>query len=316
MEQIAVVIPCYRVGALVLDVIARIGPEVEWIFVIDDACPVHTGEVVLQKCTDARVQVIEHVANSGVGGAVISGYKAALRTSASIVVKIDGDGQMDPTLIPKLCKSIVSGGADYVKGNRFYRLNDVSSMPAVRLLGNLFLSFLTKMSSGYWQLFDPTNGFTAIHKAVLQELNLDAISKRYFFESDMLYHLNQLRAVVAEMPMIATYNNELSSLKPAKMIWPFLQKNLCNVIRRILYTYFLRNFSIASLELLLSIPLVIFGSVYGIYHWFHAVITSTQSAPGIVMAAALPLIIGTQFGLSWLNFDVSNQPRFPIHNLL
>lgn len=314
--SIAVVIPCYRVGDLVLDVIARIGNEVGWIFVVDDQCPVQTGDLVEARCTDQRVKVLRHALNQGVGGATITGYKAALGTQAKVIVKIDGDGQMNPDLIPKLTRAILSGRADYVKGNRFHRIRDVRDMPPLRLLGNAALSFLTKLSSGYWQLFDPTNGFTAIHRLVLFEIDFDALSKRYFFESDLLYNLNQVRAVVEEMPMQSVYADEPSSLSPLKMIFPFFKGNAKNFLRRILYTYFVRNFSAATLELLFSIPMVLFGMVYGFIHWINGLGSGHSAAPGIVMAAALPLIIGVQLFLSWLNYDVSAQPSQPIHVLL
>lgn len=312
-SPIAVVIPCYRVGRLVLDVIAKMGPEVGWIFVVDDKCPVQTGDLVEAECTDPRVRVVRHAENQGVGGATVTGYKAAASTPAKVVVKIDGDGQMDPAFIPQLSRAILLGRSDYVKGNRFYRISDVRGMPALRLLGNACLSFLTKLSSGYWQLFDPTNGFTAIHRAVLSELDLDKLAKRYFFESDLLYNLNQVRAVVSEMPMHAVYADEPSSLSPMKVLLPFFRGNMHNFFRRVLYTYFVRNFSVASLELLLSIPLVLLGLIYGTTHWLESVHNGQPSAPGIVMAAALPLIIGTQLLLSWLNYDVAAQPTQPIH---
>ncbi|WP_233843951.1 glycosyltransferase [Dyella sp. 2HG41-7] len=311
--KIAVVIPCYRVGKLVLDLIPRIGSEVGWIFIVDDACPVNTGDLVLAECKDSRVHVIKHAQNQGVGGATITGYKAAAQTAAIAVVKLDGDGQMDPALIGRLSRPIVAGRSDYVKGNRFHRIRDVSSMPWVRLFGNAGLSFLTKLSSGYWQLFDPTNGFTAIHRDVLQELELDNIAKRYFFESDMLYNLNQVRAVVTEMPMWAVYGDEPSSLNPAKVMLPFLKGNLRNFGRRLVYSYFIRNFSLASLELLFSIPLILFSIFYGGWHWVEGRISGLPTVPGIVMTAALPLIIGVQLFLSWLNYDVANQPTQPIH---
>lgn len=313
---IAVVIPCYRVGRRVLDVITRIGPEVGWVFVVDDACPLHSGGLVMAECDDPRVQVIEHQENQGVGGATISGYKAALATGAQVVVKLDGDGQMDPALIPNLVRPIRLGRADYVKGNRFYRIGDVSGMPAIRLIGNAGLSFLTKLSSGYWQLFDPTNGFTAIQRDVLAEVNLDTLARRYFFESDMLYGLNQLRAVVSEMPMPAIYADEPSSLRPMRVIGHFFRGNLRNFLRRVVYTYFIRNFSLATIELLLSLPLILFGLCYGLMHWAHALHSGVPAASGVVMAAALPLIIGTQLLLSWLNYDVSNQPVQPVHLML
>lgn len=311
--RIAVVIPCYRVGRLVLDLIPRIGREVGWIFVVDDACPINTGDLVLAECRDPRVHVIKHIQNQGVGGATITGYKAAASTAATVIVKLDGDGQMDPALIARLSRPIITGRADYVKGNRFHRIRDVSSMPWIRLFGNAGLSFMTKLSSGYWQLFDPTNGFTAIHCDVLQELELDNIAKRYFFESDMLYNLNQVRAVVTEMPMWAVYGEEPSSLNPAKVLLPFLKGNLRNFGRRLVYSYFIRNFSLASLELLFSIPLILFSICYGGWHWIEGNISGFPTVPGIVMAAALPLIIGVQLFLSWLNYDIANQPTQPIH---
>jgi glycosyltransferase involved in cell wall biosynthesis len=312
-RAIAVVIPCYKSGELVLDVIRRIGPEVGWIFVIDDCCPIHTGQTVLEKCADPRVTVLFHAENEGVGGAVITGYNAAVETAASVAVKIDGDGQMAPELIPQLCSSILSGQADYAKGNRFHIAGGVASMPALRLIGNIGLSFITKASSGYWQLFDPTNGYTAIHTRVLSELDTTKIARRYFFESDMLFRLNLLRAVVAEMPMKAIYEGEPSSLSPMKIIAPFLKGNARNFFKRIVYRYFISDFSLASLELVAAIPLLAFGIIYGIDHLIANKVNGATASAGIVMASALPIILGFQLLLSWLNYDVSTQPVRALH---
>lgn len=312
-SRIAVVIPCFRVACQVLGVIARIGPEVGWIIVVDDACPEGTADVVEAHCRDPRVRVIRHEENQGVGGAMLTGYAACIGLPATAVVKLDGDGQMDPALIPRLASPLLCGRADYVKGNRFYRLSNVTDMPWLRLLGNAALSFLTKLSSGYWQLFDPTNGFTAIHRTLLVELEFGRISRRYFFESDLLHHLNQLRAVVEEMPMRARYDGEPSSLAPLRVIGPFLRGNLRNTFRRILYSYFLRGFSAASLELLVGVPLLLFGLGFGLSHWVRSVVQHEPSTAGTVMLAALPVILGGQFVLSWINFDVASEPRLPVH---
>ncbi|WP_254423960.1 glycosyltransferase family 2 protein [Rhodanobacter sp. C03] len=314
--RIAVVIPCFRVSAQILGVIQRIGPEVGWIIIVDDACPEHSGDIVEQQCRDPRVSIIRHSQNLGVGGAVMTGYAAACNLPAEAVVKLDGDGQMDPALIPRLASPLLRGRADYVKGNRFYRVSDVSGMPTVRLIGNGALSFLTKLSSGYWQLFDPTNGFTAIHRAMLSELQFEHIAKRYFFESDLLYHLNQLRAVVTEMPMSASYGDESSSLRPMRMIAPFLRGNLRNFSRRLIYSYFLRGFSAASMELLIGFPLLLFGLIFGACRWWASLVDHAPATAGTVMLAALPIILGTQLLLSWLNFDVAAEPRHPVHALL
>jgi glycosyltransferase involved in cell wall biosynthesis len=316
VARIAVIIPCYRVAEHVLGVIERIGPEVGWIIAVDDACPQRSGDLIEQNCRDPRVVVLRHAVNLGVGGAMATGYLAARGLPAEAVVKLDGDGQMDPKLIPMLAEPLLRGRADYVKGNRFYRLSDVSDMPPVRLFGNAVLSFLTKLSSGYWQLFDPNNGFTAIQRLLLSELYFERISKGYFFETDLLHHLNQLRAVVVEMPMRSRYADETSSLRPAKMIGPFLRGNVRNTLRRLLYGYFLRGFSAASLGLLLGLPLFLFGLVFGVWRWSATIATGVPSTAGTVMLAALPLILGTQLLLSWLNFDVAAEPRHPIHPVL
>lgn len=314
--RIAVVIPCYRVAAHVVDVIARIGPEVGWIIAVDDACPEHTGDVIERDCADPRVRVLRHAENQGVGGAVMTGYRVAAALPADAVVKLDGDGQMDPALIASLAGPLLCGNADYAKGNRFYRVGHTAGMPPVRLAGNAVLSFLTKLSSGYWQLFDPTNGFTAIHRRLLTELSYEQIAKRYFFESDLLYHLNLLRAVVVEMPMVATYEGEPSSLRPLHMIGPFLRGNVRNALKRVFYSYFLRGFSVASVELVLGIVLLVFGVVFGLDRWWLSAVDGALATAGTVMLAALPLILGTQFLLSWLGSDIASEPRYPVHGLL
>jgi hypothetical protein len=231
-------------------------------------------------------------------------------------VKLDGDGQMDPALVPALTRAIDDGRADYVKGNRYYRLRDTAQMPRIRLVGNAAVSFLSKLSSGYWQIFDPTNGFTATHRDVLAMLPFDQIAERYFFESDMLYQLNQLRAVVVDMPMRAHYADEQSSLKPMQILGPFAAGHLRNLVRRVVYSYFVRGFSLASIELLLGLALTLFGVTFGAMKWWSLSSAGVPATAGTVMLAALPIILGVQLLLSWLNFDVMSEPRQPIHRSL
>lgn len=311
--RIAVVIPCFRVREQVLDVIAAIGPEVGWIFAVDDACPEGSGGWIEENCRDPRVQVLRHALNQGVGGAVMTGYRAALDTPAEVIVKIDGDGQMDPALLPRFAAPLLAGLADYAKGNRFHRIGFVRRMPWVRLAGNAVLSFLTKLSSGYWQVADPTNGYTAIRRELAGELELECVARRYFFESDLLYHLNALGAVVADVPMEARYEGEPSSLRPLRVIGPFLLGHARNTARRVLYDYFVRGFSLASVELVLGTALWLWGAGYGALQWVESVRSGTPATAGTVMLAALPIILGSQMLLSWLNFDVNAEPRMPVH---
>jgi glycosyltransferase involved in cell wall biosynthesis len=249
----------------------------------------------------------------GVGGAMISGYRLALTKGANILIKIDGDGQMDPNLIPKFIHPIIDGMADYTKGNRFYDLSSLKSMPPARLFGNAVLSFLNKISSGYWNLFDPTNGYTAIHAKLLNRIPFEKISKRYFFESDMLFRLNLLRAKVVDVPMMALYGNEVSGLKITKIIVPFAFGHLKNLLKRIFYNYYLRDFNFASISLAIGLFSLLFGINIGLYSWYMSVKTGVMATSGTVMLATLPIILGFQLVLFFLSYDISSIPSKAIH---
>ncbi|MBQ5942975.1 glycosyltransferase family 2 protein [Massilia sp. AB1] len=312
-DIIAVVIPSYKVTRHILGVIEAIGPEVARIYVIDDQCPDGSGAFVRAHCRDPRVTVLEHETNQGVGGAVLTGYRAAIAGGARVIVKLDGDGQMDAHLIPTFVAPILAGEADYTKGNRFFNLERLGSMPPVRMFGNAMLSFMTKLSSGYWDLFDPTNGYTAIHADCARYLPFEKISKRYFFESDMLFRLNTLGAVAVDVPMDAVYGDEVSNLKVSRVVTEFLAKNVRNFFKRLFYNYYLRNMSLASLELPLGVLMVLFGAVYGVSHWIGSARAGVPTPAGTVMVAALPVIMGVQLILAFLAYDIASVPRRPLH---
>lgn len=313
MKNIAVVIPSYKVKDHILEVIAKIGSEVHQIYVVDDCCPDHSGQLVQDANLDKRVHIIFNERNLGVGGAVIAGYKAAIQGGADIIVKVDGDGQMDPRLIPNFIDPILNGEADYTKGNRFFDLEHINRMPKLRLFGNSILSFMNKISSGYWNIFDPTNGFTAIHSHVARKIAFNRVSQRYFFESDMLFRLNILKAVVVDIPMDAVYGEEKSNLRAWHSIGEFLAKHFRNFIKRIFYNFYLRDMSIASLELPIGLVLFSFGFLYGLYHWYIFSQLGLSTPLGTVMIAALSLLFGLQFLLAFLAFDIASVPERPIH---
>ena len=313
--KIVVVIPCFRVQDHILSVIKKIGREVSVIYIVDDCCPDNSGGYVEKNCTDARVVVLRNPQNLGVGGAVLTGYRAAIEAGADVIVKIDGDGQMDPSLIPAFVAPIMAGEADYTKGNRFFDLEEIRAMPKARLFGNAVLSFMTKLSSGYWDLFDPTNGYTAIHADVAMHLPFEKISRRYFFETDMLFRLNTLRAVVVDVPMDAKYGNEVSNLKISNIIVEFLAKHARNFLKRIFYNYYLRDMSLASIELPLGLLLFLSGSSFGIYHWTKSLSEGVTTPAGTVMLAALPILMGLQLILAFVGYDIASVPRRPLHKL-
>jgi len=314
--QIAVVLPSYRVKSHILDVIGRIGPECQHIYVVDDACPEGSGDHVKAHCADLRVRVLTHEVNQGVGGAVMTGYRQAVIDGCDVVVKIDGDGQMAPELLPQFVAPILEGYADYTKGNRFFDLTQIRQMPGVRLFGNAVLSFMSKFSSGYWDIFDPTNGYTAIHTRVVEHLPLDKISSRYFFESDMLFRLNTLRCVVVDIPMDAFYGDEKSGLKIKAILLDFLWKHARNYFKRIFYNYFLRDLSAASMQLVLGLVMLVFGVAFGLDAWRTSSAQGMETPAGTVMVAALPVFVGLQLLLSFLTQDIQSTPRVPIHKRL
>lgn len=314
--KVGVVIPCYKVGRAVFDVIEQIPDCVTDIYVIDDCCPEETGKRVESECADQRLQVLTHAQNKGVGGAVMTGYKQALEDGCEIVVKVDGDGQMDPTLIPHFIQPIEDGLADYTKGNRFYFVESAASMPALRIFGNVSLSFLNKISTGYWNIFDPTNGYTAIHAKVLEHLPLDKIANRYFFESDMLFRLGTLRAVVLDIPMDSVYGDEESNLKITKVVFPFFARHTRNFFKRIFYNYFLRDFQLPTVALLIGLPMIIAGALFGLLQWEISAEHGVFASAGQVMLATLPILIGSHLLIMGVNHDILNQPTQPIHPLL
>lgn len=308
---VAVVIPCYRVKNHILEVLSGIGKEIARIYVVDDACPEQTGEFVKSQVKDKRVQVLSHQTNKGVGGAVITGYKQALLDGIDVIVKIDGDGQMNPELVSTIARPVLEGNADYSKGNRFDSLENLFGMPKIRIFGNAVLSLWSKVSSGYWTITDPTNGFTAIHRKALEAINLDKVRKSYFFESDMLFRLSIANCVVADVPMVAVYGDEKSNLKISKVLFEFPWRHSINFLKRIFYRYYLREWSVGSFELPLGVFLLGFGAWFGLSSYLSASAAGIATTAGQVTGSAVALILGVQLLLSFLSYDVQSEPRIP-----
>jgi glycosyltransferase involved in cell wall biosynthesis len=310
---VAVVIPCYKVRRHILGVIAGLGPVVDQIYCVDDKCPEDSGGLIEQSCADPRVRVVRHAENQGVGGATLTGYRAAIEGGADVLIKIDGDGQMDPDLIELFVAPIAEGRADYAKGNRFHNIEDTRGMPAVRVFGNACLSFVTKLSSGYWTVFDPTNGYTAIERTLARRIVERPVARRYFFESDMLFHLYMERAAVADVPMSSRYGDEESNLKIGKIFGSFAVSNLRNMFRRVIVQHYLRDFSLGSVELVLGLFAVLFGAAFGLIRWHNSVVSGQPATAGAVMLSAMPILLGFQLCLNALSYDIQSVPRTPRH---
>jgi glycosyltransferase involved in cell wall biosynthesis len=309
------VVPCYKVTGHILRVIRKTPAWFEGIVCVDDACPDKSGDFIEANNTDPRVVVVRLPKNQGVGGAVLAGYAEAANRGARVMVKVDGDDQMDLGYAAQLVAPILLGEADYAKGNRFTSISHLTTMPTVRVLGNAALSFAAKVSTGYWNIFDPTNGYTALEANVARLIMEKRVSRRFFFETDLLYHLGTLRAVVRDVPMPARYADEVSNIRIQAIVGPFALKHLRNFAQRVVGQYFVRDFNAASVELLFGLLFSLFGVGYALSYMANRVPGQAASA-GVVMLAALPVILGAQFLLQAMNYDVLNVPNRPIHPYL
>lgn len=309
-QKIAVVIPAYDVADQIAEVILSVHAYdfVDYIIVVDDQCP-HSSGRIAEDMQLNNVIVLYHEKNLGVGGAVITGYRKAMELDCDIIVKIDGDGQMDANYISNLIEPLIKDNADYTKGNRFIDFTALKAMPAIRLFGNSILSFFVKAASGYWNIMDPTNGFTAINKRALQKLKLGKINNRYFFESDMLINLNIINAVVKDIDIPAKYGRENSSLRVMNVMFNFPPKLLKGILKRIFLKYFLYDFNMASIYILLGLPIFIISSIFGIYEWIDSFITGTSKTPGTIMLVALPIIVSFQMLMQAIQIDINSVPK-------
>jgi glycosyltransferase involved in cell wall biosynthesis len=307
---ICVVIPCYNVANHIEDVIRDLPEMITWIISVNDHSTDETENILLRlEKENKKIIYLRHEENRGVGGAMITGYQKSLELNAAISIKIDGDGQMDSACIGELIRPIIEDKADFTKGNRFRDLVALRSMPIARRFGNLGMSLLIKAASGYWNIFDPNNGFTAIKNETLKNIDLDKIHKRYFFESSMLIELYHANAVVQDVPMKARYGNEISGLSITRTLFEFPPKLIVAFLKRILLKYFLFEFNIASVYMLFGFPLFIGGSIYGILNFIKYANLHSGAPTGTVVIPSLLIILGFQLLLSAMNFDISNYPR-------
>jgi len=314
---IAAVIPAYCVERDIEKVINGLPDFLKHIIIVDDASPDSTaGIVAVLSKKDSRITLIRHSKNQGVGGAMISGFRKALELGAQIIVKLDGDGQMDPDHIPSLVTPLIQGKADYTKGNRFRDFASLQKMPFIRRIGNLVLSFLSKAATGYWNLFDPTNGFVAIRTETVALLPLDQVDKRYFFETSMLANLYLINACVLDVPMPARYGNEISNLSIRRTLLEFPFKLLATFLRRILLKYYIYDFSILSLYLVTGFPLLLFGLIFGSIKWVEYASKNIPAPTGTVMLPTLSMILGIQILLSAIEIDMKSTPTQPLNNPL
>ena len=307
-NRIVVVAPCRNEAAHIGQVISTMPGFVDYIIVVDD-CSSDGTAAAAEQSGDSRVSVLKPDSNQGVGGATILGYQKGLELGGDVLVKMDGDGQMPPEFLQNLLEAVIDKEFDYAKGNRFLAGESLALMPKHRLLGNVALTFMTKLASGYWHVFDPQNGYTAIKSRSLRMLNLNKVHKRFFFENDMLVALNFHSSRVADVAIPSRYGNEVSDLNPIKigMTFPFLL--LQRFTRRIYQRYVLRDFSPVALFLFMGLVLFLWGAGFGVYLWIETAVTGMATPTGTIMLALLPLILGFQLLLQAIVLDIANTPK-------
>jgi glycosyltransferase involved in cell wall biosynthesis len=307
-HKIAVVIPYYNASKHIINVVNKLPDYVLSIYIVDDC----SREVLPYKelKNNNKVVFLKNEKNLGVGGAMKKGFLKAIDDEIDLIIKLDADDQMDTRFIPKLLDGLILSNADYIKGNRFKDLKALRNMPFIRKFGNLGLSFLTKVATGYWNNFDPTNGFFAIKRSSLEQVNIKNLSNRYFFETSLLSELYFTNANVIDLEMPAIYGDEKSSMNVWKMPFVFFPRLIKIFIKRILKTYFLYDFNIASIYLLFGIPMFVFGFLFGISQWYQHSINETFAPTGTIMMVTVNLILGFQLILQAIQYDIMRVDKF------
>lgn len=311
--SIAVVIPAYNEAGHIAGVVRSVPDYVRHIIVVDDASRDATSaEVQRLAAADPRVLLVRHVQNQGVGGAMVTGFRQALQLRAQIVVKMDGDGQMSSAYLADLLEPLVRGEADFSKGNRFHDFAALARMPWLRRLGNVGLSFFTKAAVGYWNCFDPCNGFVAIRREVLARLDLDKLHRSFFFETSLLAQLYLRRAAIAETPMPAIYGDEVSHLSITRVLVEFPPKLALCMFRRLALKHLLYDFSMLSIYALAAALLLGVGGVYGGWNFIAYARAGLPAPTGTVVIPAMLIILGFQMLLATINEDLRAVPAKPL----
>ncbi|MBE7699551.1 glycosyltransferase family 2 protein [Oerskovia sp. Sa1BUA8] len=307
--RIAAVVPAYKEESMIRTVIDTMPDFVDHIVIVDDCSPDGTSEAA-KSSDDPRVVLIRHEVNKGVGGAIITGHRAAMERGADVDVVMAGDAQMDPSYLPDLLDQVTSGGFGFAKANRFFRPDSYVGMPRHRVFGNVVLSFMTKFASGYWHLFDPQNGYTAVRTSVLEKIDLDRVSERYSFENDLLIHLNVAGTSAVDVPIPAVYGNEVSSIRLGKVVPELMSLLFRGYWYRLWYRYVLWSFSPVALLLFMGMFLTFVGVAAGVWT-IAATWNSTPATAGTVLLAVTPFVLGVQMLVSSLQLDIQESPDKP-----
>jgi len=304
-KRVAIVIPAYNEEKLLAATVEGIPPFVDAVYIVDDRST--DGTVAAARAiTDPPVHVIEHDRNQGVGGAIVTGYKAALADRMDVTAVMAADNQMDPEDLEPICAPVARGDVDYAKANRLFTGQAWELIPRYRYLGNAVLSLLTKVASGYWHIADSQSGFTAVSLEYLELLDLDRIYERYGFPNDMLVHLNVWNARVRDIPSRPIYGvGERSGIRLRKVVPTISWLLVKGFFWRLRTKYVIRDFHPLVFFYMLGFLMTFLGLALGIFETVLRIMGNAIPAATIVLVALL-LISGSQFVLFGMWFDMES----------
>lgn len=302
-KEIAVVVPAYNEELLITRVIDTMPDFVDTMVIVDDVSTDRTMEKV-ENSKDKRVVLVPHKQNKGVGASIVTGYKWVLENTGDIAVVMAGDAQMDPDDLPALLDQVIDNGVDYAKGNRLFTGEAWKMIPPVRYFGNSFLSFLTKIASGYWHVADSQTGYTAITREMLGKIPLDKIYPRYGCPNHILVLLNIEGAKVVDVPVKPVYNiGEKSGIKLQKVIPTLSWLLLKCFFYRMAMKYVIRDFHPLVLFYLAGAGLLVID-IPLIMRLFFLLLTEGKVYPQNFSAVIFLTIMAMQFLLFAMWFDM------------
>jgi glycosyltransferase involved in cell wall biosynthesis len=304
-KLVAVVVPAHDEEALIATTVKGIPAFVDRIYVVDDASADGTAETA-RRSGDGRVVVVQHERNTGVGAAIVTGYRRALAEGMDLACVMAADNQMDPDELERIAAPVARGEVDYAKANRLVSGEAWQVMPRSRYLGGAVLSFLTKIASGYWHVADSQSGYTAASREILEQLDLERVYPRYGFPNDMLVHLNVWNARVRDVPARPVYGvGERSGIKLRSVVPRISWLLVKGFFWRMREKYVIRDFHPLVLFYLLGFVMTVCGLGLGIAEVVLRIMGNAVSV-GTVVLVALLLIFGSQFTLFAMWFDMES----------
>lgn len=306
-KKIIVITPAYNEANHIAKVINGLPDYIDNIVIVNDASTDNTEQVIMANM-NPRVIYLKNEKNCGYGGSVTRAVNKAIELGADIAVKMDGDNQMDPKYLPDLLDPICEHGYDYTKGNRFFSKEGLKGMPKHRVLGSIILTFMTRLASGYWRMFDAQNGYYAIGPRALNEIDFDSLSQGWSYGNDLLINLNILGMKIKGIPIPAVYGDEVSHMRMWKVIPNLGTFLFLGFFRRFYRKYVLRGIHPIALFFFSGLTLLTWGIGFGLLAWHHSSATGVPATTGTVMLAAIPLLMGFEMLLWSLVLDIQEDP--------